>query len=242
MASQFDIHSIVDKPTWKQMLLELIDGNRIDPWDVDIVLIADGFMKKIKEMKKLDLAVQANVILAAAILLKYKSEYLRYLTMEEQEAIEGYPVEESAGVFEELPQLSLVSRIPPKRQITLNELMGEMERVIKYDDIERQRIPRGAVSEVIDLELSQEDIEKRMDDVLTRIRESCDETGWSLFSRILPERDAIEIIYTLVALLHLTQMKAIDIKQDRIFGEIFIYLIEKEEKKEKQKIKMEVRR
>lgn len=243
MASQFDIQSIVDKPTWKQMLLELIDRNRIDPWDVDIVIIADGFMKKIKEMKKLDFAIQANIILAAAILLKYKSEYLKYLTMEEQE-IAAYPVEEAeiAGAVDELPQLTLVSRIPPKRQITLNELVDEMESIIKYENAERAHIPRGAISEVIDLELSQEDIEKRMNDVLERIKENTDDTGWSLFSSILPERTSTEIIYTLLALLHLTQMQTIDIKQDKFFGEIFIHLLEAKKKEEKQKIKMEIRR
>ena len=80
-----------------------------------------------------------------------------------------------------------------------------------------------------------------MGDVLARIREKSDETGWSLFSSILPERTSNEIIYTLIALLHLAQMKTVNIKQDRFFGEIFIHLIEEKEKEE-QKIKMEIRR
>ena len=250
MASQFDIHSMVEKPTWKQLLLELIDQNKIDPWDVDIALIADGFLKKIKELKKLDLTVQANVILAAAILLKYKSEYLKYITMEEQTTLDQYPVEDPeffGSPSDELPQLTLVSRIPPKRQITLDELMQEMEKVIKYEDTEREVIPRGSIEEIIDFEITEEDIEKKIDEVLLRIKESTDETGWSLFSAITAGKNSIDIIYTLLSLLHLTQMKMIKLKQDMIFGEIFIYLLEpleKEEKKnsdEKEKIKMEIR-
>lgn len=248
MTSQFDIHSMVEKPTWKQMLLELIDQNKIDPWDVDIALIADGFMKKIKEMKKLDLAVQANVILAAAILLKYKSNYLKNITME-QSTLDEYPVEEPDffnAETEELPQLTLVSRIPPKRQITLDELMGEMERVIKYENTEREVIPRGAIEEIIDFEITEEDIEKKMDEVLLSIKENTDEAGWSLFSTIIKRKSSIEIIYTLLSLLHLSQMKMIKLKQDKIFGEIFIYLLEplevenKKNSNEKDKIKMEI--
>ncbi len=235
MASQFDIHSIVEKPTWKQMLLELIDRNKIDPWDIDIALIADSFMKKVREMEKLDLAVQANIILAAAILLKYKSEYLTYLTMEEP-VIEAYPVEEPVGDIEEIPQLTLVSRIPPKRQITLDELMGEMEKVIKYEDADRERIPRGSISETIDFVISEENIEKKMDEVLERIRDSSDESGWSLFSRVLKNSDSTEIIYTLISILHLVQTKKINIKQDKMFGEIFIFLLDRE----KEKMKMEI--
>ncbi len=238
MTSQFDIHSMVDKPTWKEMLLELIDQNRIDPWDVDIVLIADSFMKKINELEKLDLAVQANVILAAAILLKYKSEYLKYYTMEQQTALTEYPAEEPVMDVDEVPQLTLVSRIPPKRQITLGDLMGEMERVIQYDDSERTIIPRGAVSETIDFVITEENIEKKMEEVFERIRDNTDDSGWSLFSRILKNGESIEVIYTLISILHLVQSGKIDIKQDRMFGEIFIYLLDRE----KEKMKMEVRR
>ena len=229
MTSQFDIHSMVEKPTWKQILLELIDQNKIDPWDVDIAIIADGFMKKIKEMKTLDLAIQANVILAAAILLKYKSEYLRYITMEEQTTLDEYPVEDQdlfGAPSDELPQLTLVSRIPPKRQITVDELMGEMEKVIKYENEDREVIPRGAIEEVIDFEITEEDIEKKMDEVLLRIKTNTDDTGWSLFSTIIKEQNHIEVIYSLLSLLHLTQMKMVKIRQDKVFGEIFIYLLE----------------
>jgi len=236
MTSQFDIQSMVEKPTWKELLLELIDQNRIDPWDVDIVLISDGFMKKIKEMEKLDLAVQANVILAAAILLKYKSEYLKHYTMEQQTVLTEYPAEEPVMEADEIPQLTLVSRIPPKRQITLDELMGEMERVIQYDSDDRPKIPRGAVSETIDFVLTEENIEKKMEEVLERIRDSSDDSGWSLFSRILKNGESIEVIYTLLSVLHLVQSGKIDVKQDRMFGEIFICLLERE----KEKMKMEV--
>jgi segregation and condensation protein A len=240
MASQFDIHSMVEKPTWKQMLMELIDQNKIDPWDVDIALIADAFMKKVREMKKLDLGVQANIILAAAILLKYKSEYLRYLIAEEQTALTEFPMEEHElrGDTEDIPQLTLVSRIPPKRQITLDELVGEMEKVIKYENADRERIPRGSISETIDFVISEEDIEKKMDEILERIRNNTDESGWSLFSRILENSNSIEIIYTLISILHLVQAGKINIKQDKMFGEIFIFLLDRE----KEKMKMEVRR
>jgi len=251
MTSQFDIHSMVEKPTWKQMLLELIDQNRIDPWDVDIAVIADAFMKKIKEMEKLDLTIQANVILAAAILLKYKSEYLKYITMEEQTTLDEYPVEDPelfGNPADELPQLTLVSRIPPKRQITVDELMGEMEKVIKYEKEDREVIPRGAIEEVIDFEITEEDIEKKMDEVLVRIKNNTDDTGWSLFSTIIKDQSHIEIIYSLLSLLHLAQMKMVKIKQDRIFGEIFIYLLEplevgnkkNSDENEKEKMKMEI--
>lgn len=238
MTSPFNIESMVEKPAWKQILMELIDQSRIDPWDVDIILISDVFMKKVRELKNLNLAVQANVILAAAILLKYKSEYLRAITTEEQTLMTDYPAEVSMPDGEEIPQLMLVSRIPPKRQITLDELLGEMENIIKYDDESYARVPRGTVNETIDFLISEEDIEKKISDVLEKIRENSDETGWSLFSSIIQNRSNLEIIQTLVYVLHLTQKGTVDVKQDKMFGEIFIHVLDD---RAKQKEEMLVR-
>ena len=122
----FSLESIVSKPTWKEILLELIDTKRLEPWKIDIVQIADNYMKKIREMEKISLVIPANIILAASILLRYKSEYLRF----EEPVQVIVPLEEGAE-FEEMPQLELSARIPPKRQITLDELIQEMEKIIR---------------------------------------------------------------------------------------------------------------
>ena len=215
----FSLESIVSKPTWKEILLELIDTKRLDPWNVNIVQIADDYMKKIREMEKISLVIPANIILAASILLSYKSEYLRF----EDPVQVIVPLDDNN--FEETPQLELSARIPPKRQITLEELIQEMERIIKYETVERVIKHRGGIEEFINLPLRDVDIEKKMDEILTKIKNSVDDQGWTLFSRVIDKKEKIEIIYTLVSLLHLTQKQTIDIKQDEIFGDIFIFLL-----------------
>jgi hypothetical protein len=69
--------SIVGKPSWKQLLIELVITEKVDPWDVDIVKVSDGFFRMVKQMEKVDFHIPANIILASAILLKYKSNALR---------------------------------------------------------------------------------------------------------------------------------------------------------------------
>ena len=122
---------------------------------------------------------------------------------------------------------TLSSRIPPKRQVTIDELIGEMERVIKYDTAERVRIPRGAIVETVDLELGEHDIEADMDRLMDRIRQDTDSQGWSMFSRLTDGNSLREVVYNLLCLLHLVQMKMIDVRQDKMFGEIFIHYIKK---------------
>ncbi|MFH1222145.1 MAG: segregation/condensation protein A [Candidatus Micrarchaeota archaeon] len=224
------LERMVVKPTWKQILLELIDQDKIDPWDVDIVKLADEFMAHVREMQKLDLATHANVILAAAILLKYKSDYLKYFTAP---PVTELPLEaDSALDVSEIPHLSLVARIPPKRQITIEELMGEMERVLKYESNEIRRMPKGSVTEFVDLNLPGQDIEKVKTEMLERIRVNIDETGFATFTSILREKGNLEIIYALLSVLHLSQDRAIAIHQEKLFGEILICLLDAKDKAE----------
>lgn len=240
------LERIVVKPTWKQILLELVDRNKIDPWDVDIIRLSDEFMAKVKEMQRLDLGLHANVILASAILLKYKSEYLKAfaappLTVVPEEA------QEQPFEFSEIPQLSMVARIPPRRQITVSELMTEMGKVIKYESNEIRRAPRGSITEIVDLNIQEEDIEKKMEEIMARIKTNVDETGFATFSSVLKERTSMEIVYTLMSILHLAQNQVIDIRQEKLFGEILISMLDENEenngkenngKKVKEKIEM----
>lgn len=221
------LESMVSKPTWKDILLDLIASDSIDPWNIDLVGLADAFIRRVREMERMDFILQANVILAAAILLKYKSNYLRMLSYQSdlEQFIPGGVVVDAAAV-EELPELTLASRIPPRRQITLDELVSEMERIIRYEDAERPHIPRGAIVETLDLELQQGDVEQDMRQLLLRIRENTDTEGWSMFSRLVSGYEPRAVVYSLVCLLHLVQMEAIDIRQDELFGEIFIKLLD----------------
>lgn len=232
MANQLQIQStqyfesMVSKPTWKDILLDSISSNSIDPWNIDLLALSDAFIKKVREMESMDFILQANVILAASILLKYKSNYLKMFSY--QAEITDFVPEEEPLAISDIPALAFASRIPPKRQITLDELVGEMERILKYDAVERVHIPRGAITETIDMELSERDIERDMDLLLTDIRSNTDSEGWSLFSRVTHGTDPCQLVYSLICLLHLVQFGHIDVKQDELYGEIFIQLLKQQ--------------
>ena len=214
------LESMVSQPTWKDILLDLISSNRIDPWNIDLIELADAFIKHVREMERMDFVLQANVILAAAILLKYKSNYLRLLSY--QTDLQEFLPHDEALAVEEVPELTLSSRIPPRRQITFDELVSEMEKIIKYENTERAHIPRGAIVETFDLELQQGDVEHDMQELLLRVKQNTDAEGWSLFSRLVEGYEPRAVVYSLVCLLHLVQMENVDVRQDKMYGEIFI--------------------
>jgi len=210
--------SIVRKPSWKQLLIDLVITEKLDPWDIEIVAVADGFMKMVKEMEKFDFQIPANIILASAILLKYKSNALRLY--EEPEEIEMPP--EPIAFEGEIPALQIKARIPPKAPITLKELIGEMERVIKYDDDENIRKPKIKKREIMEMPIQEYDIEKEMEKLYSKMKGKMDGENLVLFSTLVKQKTPKETILTLSPLLHLAQEKAVGLKQDKFWGEIFI--------------------
>src|SRR3989344_2953862 len=65
------------KPDWQSIIYELIATDKLDPWDIDIVILTRRYFEKIAELDdEPDFYVSSRVLLAAALLLRIKSEFL----------------------------------------------------------------------------------------------------------------------------------------------------------------------
>lgn len=212
-----NIEKIVEKPTWRTVLVELITTKKLDPWDIDICALTDAFLEKIKEMQRIELEVPANIILACAILLKFKSLYLP-ISAEEQNGNEESGAVEGVVV----PQLEIVSRIPPKRPITLNELIEEMEKVMKY---EKKNVVKSVQLEEVFYEIEHRNMQEEIEAVLALLIAKMDSEGWVMFSSIIETGEPREIVRKLLPILHLSQEEKLDLRQDEYFGEIFIKVL-----------------
>lgn len=232
-SEEMKLERIVSYPTWREMLLDLVAQKKLDPWNIDLVEITAGYLEKIRKMEMLDLRVPANLILAAAILLRFKSDALRF---EEEEQV----VEEQVYVEEDtepavIPVLELKARIPPKRMVTLDELLLAMDRVFEEQKKREEKAQQVIVPTVINIQLPQFNIEERMAEVYNRVLAEKDSEGLATFSNILEERTPVGIIGTLLPLLHLVQDRKLTLFQEKFFGEIFIRVREVEaEKKQKE--------
>ncbi len=223
-----DLQNIIRKDGWRDILNELVESQRIDPWDIDMKIVAKEFLKYIKQMRELDLTIPANIILAAAIVLKYKANTLKDIFKEEENDEQNSYEEEIDDIIElnDVPNITFVNRMPPKRKVTLNELIKEIEKVMKYDNKEINKSKKNKFNyEPIRLNINEEDAEKKMAEVYERIKANVDSEGWTTFSRILDKNDSKNIVYTLLALLYLNQREKIRIKQNKLFDVIFIKLI-----------------
>ena len=61
------------------ILLEMVKKNKLDPWNIDVVELADQYFAKTVELRINNLHVTSRVILFACILLRLKSDILEGL-------------------------------------------------------------------------------------------------------------------------------------------------------------------
>ncbi|MDP6704010.1 MAG: segregation/condensation protein A, partial [archaeon] len=120
---------------WEYVLLDIVRSENLDPWDIDISRLTEKYTERINEMKEFDLKVPARLLLAAAILLRMKSD--RLVDAEEREAYEELlsgdedflfgDEEEESGPSEEVPLLTLITKRKHLRKVTLEDLIGKLE-------------------------------------------------------------------------------------------------------------------
>ena len=65
-----------DEITWQSIILDLVKSGEVDPWDIDISLLAQKYLEIVRKLKEANLFLSGKVLLASAILLKIKSDKL----------------------------------------------------------------------------------------------------------------------------------------------------------------------
>jgi len=230
-AGERNLERIVQMPTWREILVELVHTNQLDPWNIDVVEVTRAYVEQVKKMSMSDLRVPANLILAAAILLRFKSDMLNLEEPIAQTTLDDYEGE-SAG---EIPLLELRGRIPPKRRITLEELVSAVEDVFERERKRADRPPEVLLPPAIEIRLAEFNLDAEVEGLQKKIAGRQDNEGLVLFSALLDEPTRHSVVYTFLPLLFLAQRGEVDMKQDPFFGEIFIRSLHKGNGKDKDR-------
>ena len=128
------------------ILLEMVKKNKLDPWNIDIVQLADQYFARTVELRINNLHVTSRVILFACILLRLKSDILEGLDpfaqiAEEEDFEADYADPEyednvipfNAPSLNEVIQRRTSVRLNRKRNVTLNELISHLEFYARLD-------------------------------------------------------------------------------------------------------------
>jgi segregation and condensation protein A len=217
--AHLNLETLVSEATWKDILIDLVKKENLDPWNIDITSIVEKYIETVKQMKVLDLRVPANIILAAAILLRMKSEMLSFAeeVVEEPEIMQDRP-----GVT--VGQLSLRVRVPPKRRISLQELIDALEEAMKIKEM-REIAEMDGKKIDIPININLRDIEEEINELYTEIGKIADKSKMTTFSLLMERHKGDDILLgVFIPLLFLAHKQKVTLMQEKFFDEIIIAL------------------
>ena len=216
------------------ILVELAQGGKIDPWDIDIVKLTDSFLGKVEELKKMDLRISSRTLLYSAILLRMKSSRILEVEAEEVGEFDSDFLDElDLPEPEEFPLPRFPVRRVSTRPVTLNELIFELKKVEKTLSRKNEKKARQAAEEPHLLEDSQlttgdvlgiaheEAISSRLALIWVRLAELFMTQSVVVFSSFLEISE--DRIMDYLSLLFLASNRKIWLFQNELFEELYIY-------------------
>lgn len=250
----FDLLLENDDITWKTLLYDLVKSEHMNPWEIDISILAQKFVSVIKEMQEHDLKISGKMLLAAAILLKMKSSHLidhdiaqlDLLISETEEEMDEDDFGEEEIDYELLEKRKQKYKLIPRnpqprsRKVSIHDLVDALQRAMsskkkvlkKYDPVKFSMPDRkidimDVIRELYNkiIYYSKKQAEEKVHEELT-------------FTKMLPPRAGrLEKVYTFIPMLHLENQKKIKTRQEIPFEEIYIKLSNPDKKEKLVEIK-----
>ena len=240
----FDLILNEEEVGWKTILYDLVKSEEMDPWDVNISLITKKYIDLVKKMKEHDLKVSGKIVLAAAFLLKIKSNHLidhdisnldKLLNQSEdnfdEDMLEEFEEALSRNAREK-QKYQLIPRQPQprNRKVSIQDLVSALQRAMesKKRTLAKQRpvkykIPNKGI-----------DIMEVISDIYHKIiyytkKKSAKKLT---FSQLLPANASKQDkVYTFLPLLHLENQRKVNTEQKKAFSEIHVKLLSKNKAK-----------
>ena len=234
-----------DDVTWKQIIFGLVQANEMNPWDLDISLIAKKFLEMLKELKAMDFRVSGKIVLASAVLLKLKSDKLmdeeiaalENLINSSEEPLEFDLFEEHTDLFyeeehlqqnQQKPQLVPKTPQPRKRKVSVYDLVEALEKALEVDIKKPKKTTSKGTYKQVQIPTGHKDISEVIKDVYLKINThytGSPQQQKLTFNDLLVSEEKQDKVMTFIPLLHLDNQRKIDVLQEQHFGDIEIDLL-----------------
>lgn len=251
---QEQIHGLLfgDKLSWQAIIYDLINTEQLDPWDIDLSLLANKYLDKIKTLEEANFFVSSKVLLAAALLLRMKSEILLEQDIRSLDDVlfgrkeEKKYIQERIELDEEIPGLIVRTPLPRFKKVTLEELMKALGQAIKTENRRIKKIVTAKQQEfemAISLPKNRINLRDNIKSIYSKLENIFENRKSRLAFSELAGKSSEERISAFVPLLHLDNQQKVWLEQDGHFEEIWIllkHIYEKQNAKELEQMKLEV--
>ncbi|MBU3905006.1 MAG: segregation/condensation protein A [Nanoarchaeota archaeon] len=211
---------MINEPSWEDVIVKIIADEEMDPWNIDIIRLANIFVSYLEKMDKMDLRVPARFILITAILLRMKSDFMdtrkRRTYIPESDEKEN----ELLRVLANIPPLQAPIKRVPVGNVTIDELITALKKAFEVKERRVKRSHRRKEMVQRAMPEREEDITKRIDQLLEDIQLALGQVDNIEFSRLVKKWGRKEIVKTFIPLLHLAHQGKVNIKQKELFKEI----------------------
>jgi len=235
---QEQIHDLLFKDThsWQSIIYDLINTEQLDPWNIDISLLANRYLEKLRVLEEANFFISSKVLLAASLLLRIKSEILLTEYIPSLDEIlfgkkeEKVYKQERIELDEDLPGLVPRTPLPRFRRVTLEELMGALNKAINTETrrikkailIRQQEYETGLALPQANINL-EEHIESLYEKIVALFESR---NSRMAFSELIKGeyQDKEKRVIAFMSLLHLDNQQKIWLEQENHFDEIWFWL------------------
>ncbi|MFH1325301.1 MAG: segregation/condensation protein A [archaeon] len=218
---------------WQEIIYDLINTEQLDPWDIDINVLANKYLEKINQFEEENYFISSKVLLAAALLLRIKSEILLNKYIKSIDEIlfgkrdREKQIIERIELDEEIPELIPKSPIPRFKKVSIRELVESLNKAIITENrrIRKEIIQSNTIRDAsFSLPKKNSGIKDKIKEIYNLLYGHLNGEKTSIkFAEIIPENSEDKITY-FITLLHLENQKKIWLHQDEHFGDIHIWM------------------
>lgn len=217
---------------WQAIIYDLINTEQLDPWNINLGLLANKYLERIKILEEANFFVSSKVLLAASILLRLKSEILLDTYIKSIDEIlfgkkdESKPFERIELDPNDLPLLYPKTPLPRYRKVSLQELMSALDQAITTESRrikkETDQVVREKAAEIV-LPRSRIHIRDRIRNIYAKILTNFKKKQTKIpYSELASNKE--EKIACFLPCLHLANQQKLFLEQEQHFQEIYIWL------------------
>ena len=222
-----------DDVGWQGIIYDLVKTEQLDPWDINITVLADKYLEVIGEMEEANFFVSSKVLLACSLLLRLKSEILinSYIadldeSLYGRKDVKRYEREIIELDENEIPILVPRTPMPRFRKVTLEELMGSLNKAIETEnrrirrEIKQKRAEKSAL--VVLPRRDRVTLKQRIKIIFSRVKEHLKprERIRMKYSVLAPTKE--EKLDAFVPMLHLANNDKVWLYQEKHLDEIHL--------------------
>ena len=209
------------------MIYDLVRRGELNPLNVDVIEVADKFLKEVEKAEKLDLRIPARVLLYASILIRMKSEIIANEISERRQEKEDFEEYTPEFLIEDIDfdvDFSIAKK-SVRRFTTLEDLIRELKAA---EEVQRRRKKRKRKGKSVCSDPLEVPHEEDFERVVEVVKEIIKKLGIGKRTVKLSEIEGVDLVSKYLSVLHLAYRGFISLKQEKIFeSEIEIEYAEK---------------